>query len=191
MNKSDSIKNLAVALCKAQSEMQKASKSKDNPFFNSKYADLSEVIDCVKPAFTDNGLCFTQMPSFVDGVACVETMIMHESGEWISSTSGSPLSKQNPQGIGDATTYLRRYSLAAIAGLAQEDDDGNSNSSNGGTPNNKQDDDKPWYNEPDYQADLEGVTTAIRNGTPPEDVIKQISEKFKISTKYRDLIKSI
>ena len=190
MEKSKSIKELAIALNKAQSEMQKAHKKSDNPYFNSTYANLSEVLTCVKEAFTNNGLSFTQMPSFSDGVAHVETMIMHTSGEWILSIAGSPLSKQTPQGIGDATTYLRRYSLAAVAGLAQQDDDGNSNSE---SPIKKEasDDNKPWYNEPDYQADLAGVTEAVKNGTPPDDIIKTISEKFKISNKYRDLIKSI
>ena len=195
MEKSESIKNIAVAMCEVQASMESASKSSDNPFFNSKYADLSEVLRCIKGIIPSKNLSFMQMPSFESGVVSVETIVMHSTGEWISSTSSSPISKSNPQGVGDAITYLRRYSLAAIFGLAQQDDDGNSNSEQ--APKNKssqkqsQDDNKHWYKDSDYQADLEGMTSAIRNGTPPGDVINDISQKFKIATKYRDLIKAI
>jgi len=65
-----------------------------------------------------------QTPTFESGVASVETMLCHESGEFISSVCSSPVSKQDAQGIGSAITYLRRYSLAAMCGIAQEDDDG-------------------------------------------------------------------
>ncbi|HHZ93966.1 MAG TPA: hypothetical protein EYN67_00015 [Flavobacteriales bacterium] len=197
MEKSESIKNIAVAMCEVQASMESASKSSDNPFFNSKYADLSEVLRCIKGIIPSKNLSFMQMPSFESGVVSVETIVMHSTGEWISSTSASPISKSNPQGVGDAITYLRRYSLAAIFGLAQQDDDGNSNSEqpskNKSSQNQQQgqDDNKPWYNEPDYQADLQGITHAIKEGTPPDDVIKQISQKFKVANKYRDLIKAI
>lgn len=190
MDKSDSIKEIAIAMCEVQASMEAANKSSDNPFFNSKYADLSEVLRCIKGVLPSKNLSFMQMPSFESGVVSVETIVMHSSGEWISSTSSSPVSKQNPQGVGDAITYLRRYSLAAIFGLAQKDDDGNSNSEQ--QSNNKpKDDGKPWYDDPDYQADLAGMTAAVRGGTPPDDIIKEIASKFKISTKYRNLIKAI
>jgi len=191
MQKSESIKNIAIAMCEVQASMEAASKSKENPFFNSKYAELSEVLRCIKDVIPSKNLSFMQMPSFENGVVSVETIVMHSSGEWISSISSAPISKNNPQGVGDAITYLRRYSLAAIFGLAQKDDDGNSNSENSPSKPVSKDDDKPWYNEPDYQTDLEGITTAIRGGTPPDDVIKQISQKFKVAKKYRELIKAI
>ena len=63
------------------------------------------------------------MPSFDGGIASVETLLMHTSGEWISNTCSAPVSKNDAQGVGSAITYLRRYSLAAFAGIAQEDDD--------------------------------------------------------------------
>ncbi len=198
MEKSDSIKNIAVAMCEVQASMEAASKSKENPFFGSKYADLSEVLRCIKDVIPSKNLSFMQMPSFESGVVSVETIVMHTSGEWISSTSAAPISKGNPQGVGDAITYLRRYSLAAIFGLAQQDDDGNSNSDQPQKQANKtaqksqkQDDNKPWYDDVAYQADLLGVTEAIRGGMPPTDAINQIAQKFKISNKYRDLIKAI
>lgn len=125
MNKSESIASLAAALAKAQSEIENAHKTSNNPHFKSRYADLAEVINTVRPVFTSHGLAVTQMPSFDAGIASVETMLMHSSGEWISSVSSAPVTKQDAQGVGSAITYLRRYSLAAVAGVAQEDEDAN------------------------------------------------------------------
>ena len=85
MNKSDDIKDLAAALCKAQSEMGGASKDANNPFFKSKYADLSSVIRAVKQPFADNGLSYSQLPISKDGLVGVTTILMHNSGQWLSS----------------------------------------------------------------------------------------------------------
>lgn len=125
MNKSDSIEALAFAMAQAQGEIENASKNSNNPHFKSKYADLAEVLNTVRPVFAKHGLSIAQWPGFNDGMATLETILMHKSGEWISSIAMTPLSKQDAQGVGSALTYLRRYSLAAIAGIAQEDDDGN------------------------------------------------------------------
>lgn len=126
MNKSDSIKELATALAKAQGEIENATKATANAFFKSKYADLAECLNTVRPVFAKHGLSLSQFPSFECGVASVESILMHSSGEWLSNIASAPVSKQDAQGVGSATTYLRRYSLAAIAGIAQEDDDANS-----------------------------------------------------------------
>ncbi len=126
MNKSESIKELATALAKAQAEIENASKSSVNPHFKSKYADLAEVLNTVRPVFSKHGISVIQAPSYEAGVASVETMLTHSSGEWLSNTCSAPVSKQDAQGVGSAVTYLRRYSLAAFAGIAQEDDDANS-----------------------------------------------------------------
>ena len=125
MNKSESIASLGKALAKAQGEVKNASKASVNTHYKSKYADLAEALNTVRPVFASCGLSFVQMPSFLDGVVSVETMLVHESGEWISETASSPITKQDAQGVGSAITYLRRYSLAAFAGIAQEDDDAN------------------------------------------------------------------
>jgi hypothetical protein len=125
MNKSESIAALSAALAKAQAEMSNASKTSENPHFKSKYADLAEVLNTVRPVMAKHGIAIIQMPSFASGVASVETLMTHASGEWISNICSAPVSKQDAQGVGSAITYLRRYSLAAFAGIAQEDDDGN------------------------------------------------------------------
>lgn len=126
MNKSEQINELATALAKAQGELENASKSSSNPHFKSKYADLAEILNTVRPVFALNGLSVTQCPSFEAGIVSVETILMHSSGQWMSSTISAPVSKQDAQGVGSAITYCRRYSLASVAGIAQEDDDANS-----------------------------------------------------------------
>lgn len=122
MNKSDSIKELATALIAFQKEVGGVTKDGTNPHFRSKFATLDNVIATIKAPLIKNGLTFSQFP---DG-AGLTTIIMHKSGEWISSTSDLFLDKETPQGQGSAYTYGRRYALAAALGLATEvDDDGN------------------------------------------------------------------
>ena len=125
MKKSESIKEIATALSKAQAEMSGAKKSSKNPFFKSSYANLEEVIHCVKEPFANNGLSYMQFPIASDGFAGVETIIMHSSGEWISGELLLKCAKNDPQGMGSAITYARRYGLQSAAGLPSEDDDGN------------------------------------------------------------------
>jgi hypothetical protein len=126
MTKSESIKELAAALVKAQAKIEGATKDKTNPHFKSKYADLSSVVEAIKKPATDNGLTWTQVMHPAENAAAVETIIMHSSGEWLScGVISVPVSKQDAQGYGSALTYARRYSLSAAFGVAPEDDDGN------------------------------------------------------------------
>lgn len=126
MNTSESIGKIAPALLKAQMAITFAIKDSKNPQFKTSYADLSSVIDAVKPALNGAGIMFIQMmcPSDRESLA-LTTRLIHESGEWIESTATCPLQKVDPQGYGSACTYLKRYSLASAVGLYQEDDDGN------------------------------------------------------------------
>lgn len=124
---SDSIKELATALAKAQATIQPASKNATNPHFRSKYADLGAIWDACRKPLADNGLSVVQMPTDSgDGRVALTTMLLHTSGEYISSTCSTRLQKDDAQGVGSALTYLRRYALAAMVGIvADEDDDGN------------------------------------------------------------------
>ena len=125
MNKSEAIGNLAKAIALSQVEVENATKDTKNEFFKSKYADLAAVLNVIRPVFSKHNIAIVQLPSFAAPIASVETMLIHESGEFISSVCSAPVGKQDAQGIGSAITYLRRYSLAAMCGVAQEDDDGN------------------------------------------------------------------
>ena len=124
MNKSESIKEIAAAMAKFQADVKNPTNSASNPFFKSKYAPLNEILNDVRPLLAKYGLSVLQMPSGDDSEVHITTLLMHQSGEWIESC---PLkmkpAKNDPQGIGSAITYGRRYALAAILGISSEDDD--------------------------------------------------------------------
>jgi len=122
---SNPLAKIATALNKAQGVMRGAKKSSTNPFYKQKYSDLASVFDAIREPFFDNGLSVTQpMDVTADGKMILCTRLMHVSGEFIESKMLIPL-EMNPQKLGALITYLRRYSLMAIAGLPAEDDDGN------------------------------------------------------------------
>ena len=125
MKQSESITELATALCSAQAEMGGAVKDSNNPFFKSNYADLTSVIKVIKEPFAKHGLSFVQLPvTSVGGNGIgVATMLMHDSGQWIQSEYLLPMDKVTPQGAGSAITYARRYALQALAGIPSVDDD--------------------------------------------------------------------
>lgn len=127
MKTSETLTKIAPALLAAQKAVGNAKKQATNPHFKSKYANLEAVIEAVKDALNDNGIAIIQTVGEVGaGTICVGTRLMHESGEYIEDMASAPLSKQDAQGVGSAVTYLRRYSLAAICSITQEDDDGES-----------------------------------------------------------------
>jgi len=126
MKKSESITELGASLALAQAEMANPAKNSTNPFFKSSYADLAEVINVSKPALAKFGLSIIQMPYVHNGLSGVETTIIHKSGEYISSRLNMPVGgKKDAQAVGSAITYARRYALAGVCGIAQEDDDAN------------------------------------------------------------------
>ena len=123
MNKSDSIKELATALAKAQAEMVNPKFDTENPFFKSKYASLAAVRDAVLPILAKHGLSIIQSLGSTDkGVEC-ETMLMHISGEWVSGLLSLPITKHDAQGYGSAATYARRYTLMSFSGVVGDSDD--------------------------------------------------------------------
>tara|TARA_Y100000004_G_C8937832_1_gene422873 strand:+ start:562 stop:1185 length:624 start_codon:yes stop_codon:yes gene_type:complete len=123
MKSSESVKDLAEALCKAQSEMGGAVKDSSNPFFKSSYADLTSVIKAIKEPFSKNHLSYTQFPINNELGVGVVTRIMHKSGQWMEQEYVLPLVKRDPQAAGSAITYARRYALQSIAGIPTADDD--------------------------------------------------------------------
>lgn len=142
---SETLSQLASALIGLQSELQFASKSCANPYFKSKYADLTEVWSVCAPLLSKYKLAVFQCMDVVE--ACYEiksldkndrltgdykgskqnalvTTLCHESGEWIKSIALINAVKPDPQANGSAITYMRRYQLCSILGVIQEDDDG-------------------------------------------------------------------
>lgn len=120
------MKEIAAALVQAQTNFAPALKSSTNPFLNSKYADLSTCIDAVIGALNNAGIALMQTATATPDYVTVETRLLHVSGEEITGGGLTlPIIKPDPQGIGSAITYARRYSLMATLGIAGEDDDGN------------------------------------------------------------------
>ncbi len=125
MNRSDNITELAKALHRAQGKIKHAVKDSANPFFKSKYADLTSVWDAIREAFQVEGLSVSQLPSISEqGSSCLETILMHTSGQFIAAMCPLNPAKNDPQGVGSAITYMRRYALQAVAGVCADDDDG-------------------------------------------------------------------
>lgn len=168
MKTSETITKIAAALLAAQKEMESATKGSSNPFYKSKYADYSAVLEACKPALNNNGIVILQphkvivdpgistlvsneadepvvtsgftkeseTPSVVrkshankteskGQVSVVETILLHTSGEFISSETRVEVAKVNdPQALGSAITYARRYGLQSLVALPAEDDDG-------------------------------------------------------------------
>ena len=122
---SEQINEIAAALAKAQSGMDNAEKGRSNPAFKSKYADLASVRDAVIGPLTAAGIAVLQAPSTTAEGVVVETRFVHGSGQWLSCSVGATPRAYDPQSVGSAITYLRRYGLMALAGIAPEDDDGN------------------------------------------------------------------
>lgn len=124
INRSDNLAEFSKAFALFQSEVINPLNSTVNSFFKNKYATLADVLNEVRPVLSKYGLSILQMPSGNDGLVQLTTLIMHTSGEWIET---EPMvmrpEKGTPQGIGSCLTYLRRYSLSAILGVASEDDD--------------------------------------------------------------------
>lgn len=125
MEHSESIKEIATALVKAQKDIKAAVKDAANPFFKSRYADLASIIEAVRTPLNAAGITFLQPVSEAEHGVKVETMLVHESGEWMSESLVMPVAKEDAQGVGSAITYARRYGLQSMCGVPTEDDDGN------------------------------------------------------------------
>ena len=134
METSENLDELAKALAKFHGEVGKVRKSAKNPFFSSRYATLSTILETIADPLTTNGLSIIQTPH---GEYQLTTMLIHESGQWLRDTytmtpsravvvKGEP-TEITPQTVGSAITYQRRYAIGAILSLnIDEDDDGNS-----------------------------------------------------------------
>lgn len=127
MKSSASIATLAPALVAALAEIGGVAKGKTNPHFKSKYATLENVIEASKGILANHGIALMQFPSaFAGGAMSLDTILLHESGEWLSGEEafGVATGKQDPQAVGSALTYARRYAQMAVLNMPALDDDG-------------------------------------------------------------------
>ena len=117
---------LYSAMAAAFAEIESATKAANNPHFKSKYADLTSVIEAIKPALVKHNLFFTQCPEPVDGGVCIATHLYHVNGHNLPlGKLFVPANKNDAQAFGSALTYARRYALVTAFGVPVEDDDGN------------------------------------------------------------------
>lgn len=126
MNTSPTITKISAALVKAQSEMSNAKKETVNPFFKKTYADLNSIREAALPVLNKHGISAIQPLCVIEGVYFVETILLHESGEFISSLT--PVINDKPsdsQRHGSGISYARRYALQSIVNIGAEDDDAN------------------------------------------------------------------
>lgn len=117
---------LAKALAAAQAEMKPAAKDANNPHFKSKYADLEAVNEAARVLAT-HGIAVMCVPDgWNENRIVIRAMLVHESGEMMEGRLEVPVSQpNNPQALGSAMTYGRRYAVSALANIATSDDDGN------------------------------------------------------------------
>lgn len=121
-----------AALAKAQAEMGRAEKSKSNPAFRSKYADLASVQDACMPALLKHGFAVFQALGRDEHGPHLMTVLAHESGERLECPVPLIIGKNDMQGLGSAVTYARRIGLLCASGIAPEDDDGHAASKRNG-----------------------------------------------------------
>ncbi len=122
MMHSDAIDQLATALAKAQGGIKAAAKGRENTFYKSQYADLPAVMEACREPLSKNGLAIVQITQFEGQEHWIETMLLHSSGQWLKSRYPVRPVKNDPQGLGSAQTYARRYALMALVGIVADDE---------------------------------------------------------------------
>lgn len=178
---SPSIANLAKALSQFQKEINNPANTAVNPFYKSKYAPLSDVLNVVRPILGKYGLSIIQPPSNDNDGVYIRTLLMHESGEWIET---EPLilkpEKNTPQGVGSAITYGRRYAISSVLGISsEEDDDGNANEKKADDKGNAKSTtpSKPTETKPDPKYNPES-----------DDDVKSVTSKIAVLAKEKAAI---
>jgi hypothetical protein len=115
---------IAKAFIAAQNQMGDAVKGSKNPFFKSSYADLNSIREAVIPVLLKNNIAVLQPTEHINGRNFVKTVLLHSSGETIQSLTEIVVAKQNdPQALGSAISYARRYGLQSLVCIGAVDDD--------------------------------------------------------------------
>jgi hypothetical protein len=140
--------------------MKPALKDTANPFFKSKYADLTSVWEACREALTKNGLSVVQTTEFEGDAVWIETILLHSSGESIKGRYPLRPMQQTPQGYGSALSYARRYSLAAMVGVVADDDDGHAASEKAAATNGAHHDEPPQSTMTGRKNEADGIKRA-------------------------------
>lgn len=170
MQTSEQIEEIATAMAAAQGQIEGA--IKDSQGHNYKYADLSSVWEACRKPLTDNGLAIVQSPHQTERGVSVVTLMTHTSGQWIKDEFCLPPTKTDPQGHGSAITYMRRYALMAMVGIAPEDDDGNAASQSPAPANQTTQKRQPPKTDdvPQHVADAQKIVDQLKGAPTAEDL---------------------
>lgn len=185
MEKSESIAAISKALIEFHGKLIKVPKDAVNPHFRNRYASLSQIIESVQKPLNECGLAIIQLPA---GDHSLETILLHTSGEYIAETYKMTPQRDDPQGLGSAITYQRRYALGAILCLnIDEDDDAEKASAplilTGASSN--PDAGKEWMS----QAQLD--KTIARFNAGEHDVIDKAMNTFRMKGTFRETLLSL
>jgi hypothetical protein len=148
MNHSESIDQISAALATAQAAFQPVKKSRKNPHLGNEYATLDDVITAIKDALGKNGIAFLQPLTSTEAGVALETVLIHTSGQWLSTSAVIPTLAGNRgvnelQAFGGALTYMRRYMLAAMLGVSSDDDEDGNGDRKDAKPAKKQQESQP------------------------------------------------
>lgn len=183
MTQSESIDKLLPAFVAFQSDMPSVPKDAVNPHFRSKYASLGAITEATRPHLAKHGLAVTQSLVWRDGVQLLVTRVIHASGQWMQD-GGYALNptKNDPQGMGSAVTYARRYTLGATLGIVTEDDDdGNAASAPRSQPIKQTATDLPPLNATNADGTLNSKGLESASFIAGGGTFEQIERKYKVS----------
>jgi hypothetical protein len=178
----------AKAFVAAQKATEAVKKANSNPAFKSKYADLAAVVEAVVPALNNAGIGVLQFPAYDGDFVSITTTLIHESGSSVTATLALRPSKSDPQGVGSATTYARRYSLLAMTGAAPEDDDGNAASGPQEPRRTAQEPQRQEPKPPTLAERADRLEATLRAASTPADLTKawNLSDKLRKELDERD-----
>lgn len=191
MTKDMNVKFLSK-IAELKKETGKLSKDCTNPFFNSKYFDINQLLEHLEPICEAKGLLILQ--PIIDGKVYSQIIDL-ETGECKESAIEIP-AYTDPQKTGSAITYFRRYTLQSLLGLQAEDDDANksagrtqktnngstANKNDGGSKNTNNSEDKPWLNLTDKDGNMTEVFKKIIKRAESETItVAELKKYFKIS----------
>ncbi|HOW26022.1 MAG TPA: ERF family protein [Bacteroidales bacterium] len=187
MKTSESITAISKALIEFQGRMVKVTKDAVNPHFKNRYASLSQIIEAVQKPLNECGLAVIQLPA---GDHELETILIHTSGEFIAETYRMTPQRDDPQGLGSAITYQRRYALGAVLCLVIDEDDDAEKAS---APESLLQPDRSRY----YDDGREWMTEAQMNKTIERfqngetDIIDKAIGTFKMRREWKERLLSL
>jgi hypothetical protein len=155
-------KSLAAALAAFQGAAPTLRKDAENPHFRSRFTPLDTIVETIRPLLSQHGLAWTALPGYDEntGHPVLEYRLIHaDSGEEILGRMPLLLTKNDPQGMGSALTYARRYALSAVLNLVSDEDDDGHQASQPGQPHQE-------HKASEKQRNLIFVKARERNLTP-------------------------